>query len=185
MNLENIENSIRRSRQFVVTIFIITIVGYLVWFLIIQKQTLSTNTGDWGTFGDFIGGLLNPLIAYSAFYWLTVSVLVQKQELNETKNALIESSEAQKQQVIGALRDAKIQALNMKFQQLNIILESEISYRNMLAEIGMQNGYYVTCLDKNGEPISAKDQIPACNRNIESLKKEQSEIINLVELLLK
>jgi hypothetical protein len=40
------------------------------------------------------------LIALLAFYWLTQSVLIQKRELKDTKDALVDSSESQKQQVI-------------------------------------------------------------------------------------
>ena len=185
MDLDRIEKTIKQSRYFVVIIFGITIFSYIFWFIVIQKNSLSTNAGDWGAFGDFVGGLLNPLVAYSAFYWLTVSVLVQKQELNETKKALIDSSKAQQEQVVGALRDAKIQSLNMKFIQLNIVLESEISYRNMLVEksatIGSSSSFY----NRDDKLLKFNEDIKACNKIIEQYKKEQSTIIQDVELLLK
>ncbi|MDI1229541.1 MAG: hypothetical protein PSU93_00120 [Methylobacter sp.] len=31
-------------------------------------QNLSKDTGNWGTFGDYVGGILNPVIAAFAFY---------------------------------------------------------------------------------------------------------------------
>ncbi len=99
MNIDDIEKSVKKSRLFVAVLLGITITGYFIWFFAIQNQPLSTDSLVWGTFGDFVGGLLNPLIAYFAFYWLTVSVIVQKQELAETKQALIDSSKAQEEQV--------------------------------------------------------------------------------------
>lgn len=50
--------------------------------------TTSTSQGDWGTFGDFIGGTLNPIVS---FLTLTVAVNVwrlQKRELEDTRLAL-------------------------------------------------------------------------------------------------
>ena len=50
----------------------------LAWFWGFNKQALSTDSSVWGAFGDFVGGILNPVIAYLAFYWLTRSVIIQK-----------------------------------------------------------------------------------------------------------
>ena len=98
MNTKDLQKAISRSRWFVAIIFGFTIGAYAVWFFVMQEQEISSNSSDWGAFGDFIGGLLNPLVAFSAFYWLTVSVLIQKQELSETRVALVESSIALKEQ---------------------------------------------------------------------------------------
>ena len=42
--------------------------AYAVWF---HDTSVSKFSGDWGTFGDYVGGLLNPMIALSVFYWVT------------------------------------------------------------------------------------------------------------------
>ena len=98
MKHDNLESSINKSRWFVAILFGAVIGSYLIWFYVFQQEPLSKNSGDWGTFGDFVGGILNPLVAFSAFYWLTVSVLIQKKELSKTTEALIETSKAQKEQ---------------------------------------------------------------------------------------
>jgi len=98
MNSDNLEKSISKSRWLVTILFLLIIGGYSVWFFIMKQQNLSTTSSDWGSFGDFVGGILNPLVAFSAFYWLTVSVLIQKEELSKTTMALIEASKAQKEQ---------------------------------------------------------------------------------------
>lgn len=66
--------------------------AYVIYFWTLPR----TNDPDkWGTFGDYFGGLMNPLVAFAAFYWLTQSVKLQKKELAETKAALVESASAQ------------------------------------------------------------------------------------------
>lgn len=51
----------------------------------------SPSPDQWGTFGDYIGGVMNPLVALAALYWLTRSVSIQKQELAETRKELAET----------------------------------------------------------------------------------------------
>lgn len=40
---------------------------------------------EWGAFGDFFGGILNPLIAFGALCLLHLAYVAQKQELKETR----------------------------------------------------------------------------------------------------
>ncbi len=41
-------------------------------------QNLSKDTGNWGTFGDYVGGILNPVIAAFAFYLIAKTYELQK-----------------------------------------------------------------------------------------------------------
>lgn len=100
MSFENVEKSVRRSTIFAAIIIIIIPSSYIFWFYLKNDYSLSLDSSVWGSFGDFIGGILNPLMALLAFYWLTQSVLIQKRELQDTKNALVSSSESQQQQVM-------------------------------------------------------------------------------------
>jgi putative phage abortive infection protein len=100
MELEDIDNRVKNSFIFAVSVIFAVPFSYFVWFYIKNGYSISLDTATWGTFGDYMGGILSPLIAFLAFYWLTQSVLIQKTELRDTKNALEESSEAQKEQVI-------------------------------------------------------------------------------------
>lgn len=76
----------------------LAVAAYAAWFGWRHGLALADGPGTWGEFGDFLGGLLNPLVGFAAFYWLTRSVQLQKRELEDTRRALEESSDAQKQQ---------------------------------------------------------------------------------------
>lgn len=71
--------------------------GYLVYFGLILGQKPATDADKWGTFGDFVGGLLNPIVAFAAFFWLTESVKLQKLELAATRAELKVAAVAQQQ----------------------------------------------------------------------------------------
>ena len=109
-DLLSLERSVSRTFWVVTALVMLALVSYFLWFFVVHKQPLSDTTSAWGEFGDFVGGLLNPRVAYSAFYWLSRSVLLQKEELLETRQALQESALAQTRQVAVAERAAKIAA---------------------------------------------------------------------------
>jgi len=59
----------------------------------------SQDKSEWGAFGDFIGGILNPMIAAFALFWLITSVNLQIKELRKTNEALEKTVQtAEKQQ---------------------------------------------------------------------------------------
>ncbi|WP_444925872.1 hypothetical protein ACJJI4_16960 [Microbulbifer sp. TRSA002] len=48
----------------------------------------SGNNGDWGTFGDYMGGLLNPLFAYVGLIVLLSTIRLQIKELRNSTEEL-------------------------------------------------------------------------------------------------
>ena len=77
------------------------LVGYTVNF---QALSISKDPGNWGAFGDYVGGLLNPLFG---FFTLLVALRVlrlQRSELRDTKTALEKSNQVADSQFQLALR---------------------------------------------------------------------------------
>lgn len=128
MNLDKIEKEIKFTSK-IVLLFVAGIpFFYFVWFFIINKMELSISSIDWGTFGDFFGGILNPIIAFCAFYWLAKSIRIQKQELEETRETFKESGETQKKQ---RFEDTYFSLL----EQHNIALSSLLSNVSVEANV--------------------------------------------------
>ena len=73
------------------------VVIYYAWFGIENDQILSTDATTWGVFGDFFGGVLNPIVAIVTLTWVVKAVNLQKQELKSTSDALKDSASAQLQ----------------------------------------------------------------------------------------
>lgn len=94
-------------------------------FLALIAKFGSTTPAELGQLGDFIGGLMNPLVATFAAILLAISIQIQrralkkseealdiqKQELQETRDVLQDSATAQRQQVQYAEQSAKVAAL--------------------------------------------------------------------------
>lgn len=52
-----------------------------------------------GVFGDFFGGVVNPILTFLTFMGLLVTIVIQKVELKETREELARSADALDQQV--------------------------------------------------------------------------------------
>lgn len=68
--------------------FVLLILAYWLSF---SKYGWSTNPDAWGQFGDFLGGVLNPLVSLAALFALVISVRMQRAELKDTRAELIEA----------------------------------------------------------------------------------------------
>lgn len=52
------------------------------------KLPLSGSSADWGTFGDYIGGTLNPFLAFLSFLALVFTLLLQARQLELSREEL-------------------------------------------------------------------------------------------------
>lgn len=60
---------------------------------------LSNKNDVWGTFGDFIGGTLNPILSFFALIALLLTIILQSRELEATREELKRSASAHEKQV--------------------------------------------------------------------------------------
>ncbi|WP_152054777.1 putative phage abortive infection protein [Aliarcobacter butzleri] len=120
-----------------ICLFIGLIITYFS-FIISQEDTVKSN---WGTFGDFIGGTLNPLFALFSLFAIIYTIKIQteelelsRKELEETKEELKESRIAQQEQSdslklqnqatkLQIFENTFFQLLNQHNEYLNLLLE--------------------------------------------------------------
>ncbi len=132
--LKKIERKIKWS----IGIALILIISVLSIYFIKFHGKLHSDQGTWGTFGDFVGGTLNPVLAALAFYWLTSSIRLQLQELRDTRDVLKETSDHQK--TIALLEEQNINTQQKIFQLQTESLEKQIqSAKEQQQQISLQN----------------------------------------------
>ena len=73
--------------------------------LVLVINLFANKTSNFGEWGDFFGGVLNPLLTFLMFMGLLVTIVIQQTELRESRlelkrsaDALIEQSESLKKQ---------------------------------------------------------------------------------------
>ena len=73
---------------------IIVISTYIKYF----PGPISFDNQKWGTFGDFIGGTLNPILSFLSFIALLITIILQSKELSLSTKELTNSATALKEQ---------------------------------------------------------------------------------------
>ena len=179
MDLERLEKTVRRARVAAFAMVAAVVASHILWFVLVQGRGLSADPGDWGTFGDFVGGLLNPAIAYMAFYWLTVSVLVQKTELSETKKALSESRDAQRDQARSTEKAMRIQSITTQLEAVNTQLRALYDYRSFVLEHGSGPNTNYAMLTREGGRAKADVLVHPLAAEIAVVEAQQHELIAL------
>lgn len=119
LNLIDKDITKHRFRAFLIIILVVVI------YLFLSDKTLPASAQTWGTFGDFIGGILNPIFALFAFYWLTYSVRLQIKELIDTRKELQKSATAQAETATHQERIANLEEKNVDTQKEILELQKE------------------------------------------------------------
>ncbi|MDG3556347.1 putative phage abortive infection protein [Acinetobacter bereziniae] len=172
-NLRNIERKIKWS----ISIAIILIVGVLGIYFFNFHGEIDSNQGTWGTFGDFVGGTLNPVLAALAFYWLTSSIRLQLQELRDTRDVLKDTSDHQK--TIALLEEQNVRTqekiLILQNDSLEKQIQSAIEQQQQIAIQNFENIFFELLKTKN----DVIQDITCEYKRITLENKSGSEIIKL------
>jgi uncharacterized membrane protein len=75
-------------------LFLIFVIG-IVYILNFINGEISVQTSQWGAFGDYFGGILNPLLSFIVICLLLVDLKNSRSELALTRKEMEKSSEAQ------------------------------------------------------------------------------------------
>ena len=88
-----------------VAAFLIILGLYVAYF---KNLSVTNDSATWGTFGDYLGGTLNPIISFLALIGLLYTIHQQAQEMQATREELKQAAEQQRQQVEQQSRQSEI-----------------------------------------------------------------------------
>ena len=89
-NEENTTSKLGLIIIFVAVLSTIFVVGFYFWF----TNNVNDTPSSLGTFGDFVGGSLNPLLSLLALIALFYTIIIQSRELSLSRKELKNSSES-------------------------------------------------------------------------------------------
>ncbi|RYE42625.1 MAG: hypothetical protein EOP24_31900 [Hyphomicrobiales bacterium] len=158
----------------------IALIWFAYWFVALNGQQLSDKIEHWGQFGDFMGGLMNPLVAFAAFFWLTRSVQLQKRELEETRRALEESSAAQQQQAEQGRVAVRLDALVAAHAMNNNDIDECLRRRRPLDQTLQEGRMSPAGLDKVADKVASIDTEIA--KLVDAQKSYRGEVRRLLDL---
>jgi hypothetical protein len=168
------------SRWVLLIAAVVALGAYIAQF---SNYDFSTDPAEWGQFGDYMGGILNPMVAFGAFLWLVESVRVQDSELTQTKDALRASQVAQQQQADTSLLAAKVETLNV---EMTSVVNQLQNLRAKQARIsGLQNrpDRPSTYVNELNQPILIVVMSANLQGTIMALEEEEDRILQEVKKL--
>lgn len=77
----------------------LTLIAVVLAYAVLIDSGLSQDSTDWGTFGDFVGGIAGTVIALSTLVALVIALQLQAKELEQMRSALDEQTKATQKQI--------------------------------------------------------------------------------------
>ena len=182
-NKENksLTSSVDSKKIVVIICFIVLIiVGFYFYNF---HNGLSRDNGVWGTFGDYVGGILNPIIAAFAFYLIAKTYELQKTELEETRKLLKVSTKAQLDQLRLA---AMVTIFDYKTSQLYKLEDRKMTMANWQSShnsniTGLAEGIEKARISRDFHNTN----IEPLNIGIEKINKEIEDLSEKINMYLK
>ncbi len=104
--------------NYLIVIAIILLVIILGIYFLNFHGSLSADKGDFGTFGDFVGGSLNPLLAFLSLIAIISTIKIQIQELELTRKELkITTEEMEKSRIAQEEQSEAFRIQNLSIKQ--------------------------------------------------------------------
>lgn len=123
----------KKSVIFFIIVIIVISIPILLYSIYFREWYIIPNNNNWGTFGDFIGGVLNPLLSFAAFIALLYTIYLQNKELGLTRIEVESSNEALISQAVCLEEQSNLQKQRMVesiyFNSLRTYKDSVNSYR--------------------------------------------------------
>ena len=137
-----------------VAAFLIILGLYIAYF---KNLSVTNDSATWGTFGDYLGGTLNPIISFLALIGLLYTIHQQAQEMQATREELKQAAEQQRKQVEQQSRQSEIfnlQQFESTFfsllEQHNKIIENLIEAKiSDLTNITIDEKFNIDCYVKD------------------------------------
>lgn len=73
----------------IILVFAVVIIFFVFGFYFLHfNEGVSSDPNVWGTFGDFIGGTLNPVLSFLSLIALLFTIVLQQKELGYSRKEL-------------------------------------------------------------------------------------------------
>ena len=129
---------IRWIRRIVLLAVVILVGVWSTYAFVFWKHPVSLEAAEWGQFGDFVGGAVNPLLAFLTLVILALTIVLQskqlllsgkelalsRKELELTREELRRSAHAQEQAERALKKQAAIASQSARMSAANFLLEN-------------------------------------------------------------
>jgi len=176
---EEVKPRIPAESLAVVVIAVLAVVVLGIFFVNFWRLPLAQSVERWGQFGDYMGGVLNPLVALAALLLLARSIALQRAEMAEARRVLSDQAQSAK---LSAQLAGYSSMINSALAQIEI-QQSHAEY--ILRQL--QDTRAPTIFDLDGSGMSrdvARAQVQGISGHVHDLVQEQRYFQAELRLLL-
>lgn len=116
----NNKNTNKLNRLNYILYFAIVLFLFVVGFYFYEFKILKVDSNTFGTFGDFIGGTLNPIFALFSLFAIIYTIKIQTEELELSRKELEETRQELKESRIAQQEQSESLKLQNKATELQI-----------------------------------------------------------------
>lgn len=118
--------------QLIISVYLIGGAVLGAYALVFLRGGISADPSDWGTLGDYFGGLMNPVVSFATLVVAFAVWKQQREELKQTKEALEDQA-----------KTAEQQRQEQRFFDLLSLYHSTVNSITMVARMSSKNDFPV------------------------------------------
>jgi len=115
--------STRTLNAILTAIIIIALIVISTYAINFQGSSISKNPEHWGQLGDYVGGILNPLLSFTTIVILITTVRIQIEQLRASREELTLTREELQKTAEAAIKQADHFEKEAKLKELLVIIE--------------------------------------------------------------
>lgn len=146
----------KKIENILIPLFIglIVLISFLLFMYLSTFKYISLDTAVWGAFGDYIGGILNPIFAFLSFTALVITLLYQNKQLEQNQKILKETKKALKQnqkdlelsrnELRNSNEQLKLSAqAQIEIEKTQKIQQFDMLFTTLLSELNLMNTNFI------------------------------------------
>lgn len=145
-DLRIILKMIKRFLTIICFVILVCSVVPFSYYLNFGHLNVSDKPENWGAFGDFIGGILNPLLSFAAFSSILLTIYLQREQLNQNQQQLVMTREELSLSTAELKRSADAQSLQIEAVKLQ---NFESTFFHLLSRFEAQSAHLIRVYLKN------------------------------------
>lgn len=119
---------INRYAVLALGVILSAIASYIFWFSFKLGLDFSKDPALWGTFGDYLGGTINPVLSFLSLILLIKSVTLQNEANKDLRNELKENEKTEQQKAATSLFFSMIQSQREMYQGFKIRCDNGVKF---------------------------------------------------------
>lgn len=102
------------------------VLSYVIRFIPLHGYEFSNDSAIWGQFGDYVGGMLNPVLSFISLILLIKSLTLQNEANQDLRRELKENEKTEKMRSFSILFFNMIASQKTFLENLNIVFPSGV-----------------------------------------------------------